>query len=236
MSNFLYAAILLFSVFIPAIFTFEPNFKFHKKAPKLLIAILVGAILFIAWDIKFTEMGVWGFNSTYYLGLKFFDLPIEEILFFFIIPYSCIFLHEAFYYHFDIDPLKKVSKFISGFLIIFCSAIALINIDKAYTLTAMSALTLVLMAAEFVFKNKEMSRFYLVFLIVIVFFAIDNGILTGSFIPGEVVWYNDEENLGFRFGTIPFEDIFYGMSLILLDFLIYKKLVKRSKKVCSPLD
>ena len=47
-----------------------------------------------------------------------------------------------------------------------------------------------------------------------------NGILTGSGIEEQVVWYNDSENLGKRLGTIPVEDILYGMTLILLNYYL----------------
>lgn len=226
MTHFTYILILFFSALVPVIFTFEKNFKFYKKFTPLLISISIGATIFIIWDLFFTEAGIWGFNENYLIGIKVYNLPIEEILFFFVIPYCCIFLHEAFYYHFSFDPFKNFSKFISIFMILITSSIALSNLDKSYTFSAMIALAIAISFAEFLFKNKELSRFYFVFLIVIIPFAIDNGILTGSFIAEPVVWYNDNENLGIRLGTIPFEDFFYGMSLVLLDFCIFKKLIK----------
>ena len=54
-------------------------------------------------------------------------------------------------------------------------------------------------------------------------FFIVNGILTGTGIQEEVVWYNDEENLGIRILTIPVEDILYAFSLILLNLILFKK-------------
>jgi lycopene cyclase domain-containing protein len=53
---------------------------------------------------------------------------------------------------------------------------------------------------------------------------IVNGILTGSFIENEVVWYNNNENLGLRFFTIPVEDFAYAFSMLLFNLLIIEKL------------
>jgi lycopene cyclase domain-containing protein len=51
-------------------------------------------------------------------------------------------------------------------------------------------------------------------------FFIVNGILTGSFIENEVVWYNNSENLGIRLFTIPIEDTIYALSLILTNLAL----------------
>jgi len=63
-----------------------------------------------------------------------------------------------------------------------------------------------------------MGKFYISYLVSLIPFYIVNGILTA--IP--IVSYNNTENMGFRIGTIPFEDHFYSMSLILLNLVFFE--------------
>jgi lycopene cyclase domain-containing protein len=78
---------------------------------------------------------------------------------------------------------------------------------------------LVLVAGLFE-KTQVLNRFYVSFPVILIPFLIVNGILTGSLIPGEVVWYNTEEILGIRILTVPVEDFAYGFSLILTNLML----------------
>tara|TARA_B100001564_G_scaffold12548_2_gene10029 strand:- start:18546 stop:18752 length:207 start_codon:yes stop_codon:yes gene_type:complete len=60
-------------------------------------------------------------------------------------------------------------------------------------------------------------------------FFIVNGILTGSLIENQVVWYNNLENLGIRMGTIPVEDTIYAYSMILMNLSLYEYFTKKYK-------
>ena len=64
------------------------------------------------------------------------------------------------------------------------------------------------------------------FIFMLLPFFLINGILTGTSINNEVVWYNMNETFGFRIGTIPFEDLFYCLFMILLTVTFYERLKK----------
>ncbi|MBN1415663.1 MAG: lycopene cyclase domain-containing protein, partial [Bacteroidales bacterium] len=75
-------------------------------------------------------------------------------------------------------------------------------------------------------KSGLLNRYAFSFLFILIPFFIVNSILTGTFIPGEVVWYNNQAILGIRILTVPVEDIGYAFSLILMNLLIINKLQK----------
>jgi hypothetical protein len=49
-------------------------------------------------------------------------------------------------------------------------------------------------------------------------------VLTGTFIKGEVFWYNELAIWKIRFSSIPLEDFAYAFDLILLNILCINKL------------
>jgi len=73
-----------------------------------------------------------------------------------------------------------------------------------------------------------MGRFYFAYAVLIIPFFIVNGILTGTFMNGSVVWYNESHTLGMRIGTVPLEDFFYAFFLILMNIAIIEWLEERA--------
>ena len=226
---YLYLLLNLGSLSIPFLFSFHPKLKFYKLWKSLFISILISMLLFIPWDVFFTIEGIWGFNSNYYLGYKLLSLPIEEWLFFICIPYACVFTHFALLHYFSKLKLSSgVTKLISYLLILIFITIIIYNYDKWYTFvnfSLASILTLIVINK----KPEILQSFLLTFLVMLVPFFIVNGILTGSFIENEVVWYTNSENLNIRLFTIPVEDSVYAFTLILLNLFIITSLKTKKK-------
>jgi len=222
-----YLLINLFSVFFPVLFSFHPKIKFYKKFSILFPAILITAVLFIIWDIAFTQQGVWGFNPNYVTGIYFFNLPLEEVLFFICIPFSSIFIYESLIAFEVKDYFKNSEKKITAFLIILCCVMLTAFYDKLYTSFTFGLNLLFLVVYIFFIKYKFLSRFYFAYLLVLIPFFIVNGILTGTGVDEPIVWYNNTENLGIRILTIPAEDAFYGMLMLMLSITFYERQLKR---------
>ena len=186
--------------------------------------------VFIPWDVIFTINGVWGFNSDYFLGFEIFSLPLEEWLFFICIPFACVFTHYALLLYFPNLKLNKVAtKAISISLVLILFILALANYEKWYTLVNFS-LAIPLTWLVYKYNPQLLKHFFLTFLVMLIPFFIVNGVLTGSWIDNQVVWYNDAENLGIRMGTIPVEDSIYAYSMILMNLYYFEYLCSRFKK------
>jgi lycopene cyclase domain-containing protein len=222
--KYLYLAINCFTVIVPFIASFYPRAPFFKKWKYLLPAILFPGLFFLIWDEYFTTIGVWGFNDRYLTGLKLGHLPFEEVLFFICIPYACVFTYFALRYLIQKDYLKPYQRKISLILIVALFAIGVSFIGRAYTSTSFLFLALFIAFEEYYRKAEYISRFYFTYIVLLFPFVIVNGILTGSFIEQEVVWYNNDHNLGVRLGTIPIEDMFYGMLLLMMNVSLFTRL------------
>ena len=186
--------------------------------------------VFIPWDVIFTINGVWGFNSDYFLGFEIFSLPLEEWLFFICIPFACVFTHYALILYFPNLKLNKVAtKAISISLVLILFVLALVNYDKWYTLVNFS-LAIPLTWLVYKYNPQLLQHFLLTFLVMLIPFFIVNGVLTGSCIDNQVVWYNNAENLGIRMGTIPVEDSIYAYSMILMNLFFFEYFCSIFKK------
>jgi lycopene cyclase domain-containing protein len=225
----LYLTLLLCSVTIPVFLSFDKKLKFYKRWKIILPAIIIIALIFIIFDIYLTKLGVWGFNPRYHLNILLFNLPLEEWLFFLVIPYASVFIHFSFVLYFPGAKLNSgTAKILSVALFIIIIIILLLNADKIYTFY-ISCFVLISLILSFFDKTKTINSYYITFLLIMIPFFIVNAVLTGSLIQEEVVWYNNAENLGIRILTIPAEDFGYAFSLILLNLLTIKQLEKTLK-------
>lgn len=220
----LYAILLVTSVAVPLLLSFDKKLRFWQQWKYLFPAIIAVAVFYIFFDILLTDKGVWGFNPAYHSSIILLHLPLEEWLFFIVIPYASIFLHDALVLYFPNFKLsEKTTRYLTYGILIFLVLMIVLHTGKTYTLYIFTT-TVVALLWSLADKSNMISRFYATFLVILVPFIVVNAILTGTFIDGEVVWYNNAENLGIRFLTIPVEDFGYAFSMILFGLLLREKL------------
>lgn len=183
--------------------------------------MLIPALFYIIWDIYFTSKGVWSFNPDYITGIKISNLPVEEVLFFFAIPYCCIFIYECVKVYFPTlhNTISASSLLkLTGALLLIAGCFFYNRYYTSWTFVFTGAFIIAIYLSENLSKNFNARLFLVSYCIMLIPFLVVNGLLTS--IP--VVLYNSNENLGIRILTIPFEDCFYGMLLILMSVVIYE--------------
>jgi lycopene cyclase domain-containing protein len=243
-TNYYYLLVDLLCLSGPFLLSFQKRLPFFKYWKALFAGTIAMMLVYVPWDIYFTANGIWGFNSNYITGAHLGNLPIEEWLFFICIPYACIFSYECIRYFFPRQPLKNSSVYISGIYIAFCLIFIATKFGHWYTNSAAIVSIILLVYHSFIKRSDFMGYFHLSWWILLIPFYIANGVLTGldfykypfinlhpEKISDQIVWYNNEHNLGIRIWSVPLDDFFYGMAMVLLALTVYEKLVKRQTKL-----
>jgi lycopene cyclase domain-containing protein len=222
MSLYLYINIAI--ILFPLLFTFEKRIKYYTKIKNLIGSILIIGSLFIAWDVFATFRGHWSFNPNYVLETKFLGLPIEEILFFITVPFSCIFAYEGIKYYLKDSKLFSINKWIPKTIGILFIVLALVSIGGEYTTLALASVGITIIFVSNFMKELFSSKLFWIYIaFTILVFLIFNYLLTS--IP--IVEYSSFAIIGFRVVTIPIEDFMFNFSMLTLYLTVYLWFSKR---------
>lgn len=93
-----YFFVLIICLIVPFIKSFSKELNFYKYPSKLFLSIIIPFMFFMGWDIYAVSRGHWSFNEKYVSGFTILNLPIEEILFFIVIPFCALFTWEVVKY------------------------------------------------------------------------------------------------------------------------------------------
>jgi lycopene cyclase domain-containing protein len=229
-NHYTYFLILALSLAGPLALSFDKKVAFYKKWKYVFAAMILPAIFYIVWDGYFAGEHIWFFNENY-IATKTnnYNLPIEEILFFFVVPYCCTFVYECVCTYFPkLQSTKKVDTALwaLGFILVIVGFLTLKLRYTAYTSLLLAIFIFIVLAFRKYFISFNSTAFLAAYAIILIPYFIVNGFLTA--IP--VVTYNDTENLATRIYTIPIEDAFYGMLLVMMNIVGYEKLLNRTPK------
>jgi lycopene cyclase domain-containing protein len=225
---YLYLILNIVIVIFPLLLSFDKKVAFWRKWKYLIGSIMIVGTSFILWDIFATARGHWSFNEEYLVGLDLFGLPIEEIMFFFTVPYACLFTFEVLgeYTRDWKVPIKKWPYMTTG-LALF--AAGLIFWGQEYTTIVLVQAGILTMSLPIVVpKLISTRRFWLYILITLGLFVTFNMLLTAipivTYGP-EHIWGGDGQWNG-RFFTIPLEDFIYNISMLTWYLIAYHLIIQ----------
>lgn len=225
LKNYTYLIVLIATIAAPLVLSFDKKVQYYKNLKYIFPSILVTSVIFWVWDIRFTAAQVWSFNPDFILGKNLYGMPIEEWLFFIVIPYSCVFIYEVIKFYLKKYEFANPFLAFSLFLVVGFALISYFFRQQGYTF--LTFLFSAVYLGYTVFRNRfkpYITKFYFSYFISLVPFMIVNGILTS--LP--VVEYNPAHILNIRILNIPVEDFSYFFLMLLMVTTIYEAL-KESK-------
>lgn len=96
MENLHYSFVLIFVAICAVGVNFGFKLQFSKKIKLFLLADSLILATYLIWDFWAVSKGSWFFDSNQILGVMLFGkLPIEEILFFIIVPLMTVLTYLA---------------------------------------------------------------------------------------------------------------------------------------------
>lgn len=95
LDNWRYAAALLGCLLVTLPLEFVLGARVYRRPRRLALTLVPVVAAFVAWDVLATRHGSWGFAPEYTLGPGLFGLPVEEWLFFVVIPVCGLLTYEA---------------------------------------------------------------------------------------------------------------------------------------------
>jgi lycopene cyclase domain-containing protein len=212
-----------FIIAAPVVLSFFIKMQFYRKWKYALIGIALAAILFILWDILFTRLSVWNYNKNHTLGVYLYNLPFEEVLFYLVIAYTCLYIYECLRVFFP-DKGRPLAGQIFGWIIVILSSLALWKFhDQIFTSVTALFLLATYLNHLWVTRGDYLWHLMITWFIASIPMALIYGLLTGF----KIIQFQSEYILGIKLGPIPFELFFHNLLYLTWMIWIYERYKQR---------
>jgi len=216
MSFYLYLNLVIIA--FPLVFSFERRLRFYTKLKPVLAALLLVGCIFVVWDVFATSRGHWSFNPSYVNETRFLGLPLEEVLFFVTVPYSCLFVFEAIKSFLGDAKLFASNKRLFAGAGVLIAILSFAFLHNEYTFLAILSVGLTILLVAIANITILCSRAYWIYIsVTLVLFLVFNFILTS--LP--VVEYSSSAICSIRLTTIPIEDFLFNFSMLTAYLTVY---------------
>jgi lycopene cyclase domain-containing protein len=223
-NNFVTLILLLIIAFIPLLFGSGNRTRIFPKFKYFIPAILFTCAVFIIWDNRFTQIGIWNYNPAFFSGKEIFSLPWEKWLYYGVISWVSLFIYEWVKLKFNHLKIDNVSLAISLVLLVVFGLTAYLSREKVYPF-----FTFFLLSIYFgytLFRNRfksHLTHFYITFLILLIPFFI----LSVFLIKLPAISYDSEYTFQFHLLQLPVENIVGLFLLLFINTTITEYLAER---------
>lgn len=208
----------------PLILTLFAKIRFAEKLKYVMPSILISGIIFLLWDIKFTGVGIWIYKPEFAVGLSHKGLPVEQWLFYLLVPFSGMVVYEFVKRRFATLDLNNVFIGISLLLILVFAVIAYMYRVRFYTFFVFLFTTIYLGYTIFRKQYKShLTSFYITFILMLIPYLLFSLPLTWE----TAIEYHQEQVLGVWIGMMPVENLIFLFLLLLINLTVYEYLSER---------
>ena len=222
--NLIYLLLLLSYLVFPLILSFRNKTSIIFRVRNLLPAILFSGVIFIMWDIRFTELGIWTYNPDYLTGILILKIPVEKWLSLIIIPLSATYIYE--WLKPRLEKPGSANFFVVVSLALFVTTGILAYVYRRNMFSFFTFFLTAIYLGYTVFRNrfkKYYCAFYLAFVVTLlpfIFVSAFEGTLP-------VIAYSTDQIMGLALFRIPIEKIVYLYLILLINLTIYEYLNER---------
>lgn len=219
--NYIFLSILILILIIPLYYTVTGKYDFRNKLRYGMPAIFITGFMFLLWDIRFTEVGIWSYDPDYTIGLFHKSLPIEQWLVYFVFPFAALLVYEIIKTRLRSLDFNNVFTAVSLLLVVAFAIVAYLFRVRIYTFFSFLFTTIYL--AYTIFRKQfkpNLTRFFLTYFIVLVPYFILNWFLTWNL----AIEYHQEQVLNVWIGMVPVENFVYLFLLLLINITVYEYL------------
>lgn len=96
MDRYQYLLLMAGCVLITLPLEFVLRARVYRRPRRLVLALLPMLVVFLAWDVLGIVRGHWWYSERYTTGILLpLDIPVEEVVFFVVIPVCALLTYEA---------------------------------------------------------------------------------------------------------------------------------------------
>lgn len=95
MPRYEYLALLAACLLVTAPLELVLGVRVYRQAKRLALTLGCVGVVFVTWDLVGARLGHWGYHPDRIVGVSVLGLPLEEYLFFLVVPLCGILAYEA---------------------------------------------------------------------------------------------------------------------------------------------